>query len=140
MLNLWLFEPEGVEYIHSAGIFFDAEYEPEWLDETLVKEIIKDVDSSDVLSNEVIKSPVLGAIPPTMLSGGVKTLIMAAHDDTRIYNLTSCGDNCAKWALKIAEDKDITMRLGHYMNFENIPNFKVRVLNTGKIVTSFMLG
>lgn len=137
MLKLWLFEPEGVEYIHSAGIFFDAEYEAEWIEEPIIKEMIKDVDKSDVISGELIQSPVLGPISPTMLSGGVKTLIMASHDDSRIYNLTSCGDNCAKWILKLAEEKDITMRLGHYMNFENMPEFKVEVLNTNKIVTDY---
>ena len=36
--------------------------------------MMKDVDQSIVLDSGVIDSPVLGKIPPTGLSGGVKTL------------------------------------------------------------------
>lgn len=59
----------------------------------------------------LMQSPILGPIPPERLSGGVKTLIMASHDNTRMYNLTSCGDNCAKWVLKLAENQDIEFLL-----------------------------
>jgi len=124
-------------YIHSAGMIFEAEYEGSWLLNPVVKEMIADVDQSEVLDGELIKSPVLGLIPPTTLSGGVKTLIMAYYDDSRVYNLTSCGDNCAKWALKLAETKDITMRLGHYMNFEDCEPFSMHILNSGRDVVTF---
>ena len=97
MLKLWLKEPmDGSAYVYSAKLIFDAEYEPEWLTEDFIKQMILSVDKSEVISGEVISSPVLGTIPPTRLSGGVKTLIMASHDPSRMYNLTSCGDNCAE--------------------------------------------
>ncbi|MBQ2882552.1 MAG: DUF4869 domain-containing protein [Alphaproteobacteria bacterium] len=138
MLKLWLYEPKNDEgYIHSAGIFFDAEYEGEWLEEGLIKEMILDVDKSEVISGQLIQSPILGPIPPERLSGGVKTLIMASHDNTRVYNLTSCGDNCAKWVLKLAENQDIVMRLGHYMNFESCEPFQIEILNLNRIVTNY---
>lgn len=134
MLKLWLYQ-QNKDYIHSAGLIFDAEYEPEWLEEPLIKEMIRDVDDSEVISGELIQSPVFGAMPPERLSGGVKTLIMASHDPTRIYNLTSCGDNCAKWIIYLAENRDITMRLGHIMHFSQMPEFRVQLLKTGEIVT-----
>ncbi len=138
MLNIWIDENDtDVKYVHSAGFIFDAEYEQEWLAEDNIKAMIKDVDQSEYLGGELIMSPILGAIPPRDLSGGVKTLIMASHDDTRMYNLTSCGDNCAKWIIKLAENKDITMRLGHIMNFENVPNFAIKFLDTNKIIRSY---
>lgn len=137
MLNLWLFNPNNINYVHSAGIIFDAEYEEEWIEEDITREIIKDVDKSDVVSGSLIQSPVLGAIPPTYLSCGTKTLIMAAHDSSRIYNLTSCGNNCAKWILKLSSNKDITMRLGNFMDFSKADEFKVRVLNNDEIVTDY---
>lgn len=137
MLKLWLYEPsDGSEYVHSAGIIFEAEYEPEWLEEDLIREMIADIDKSEVISGSLIQSPVLGPIPPVMLSGGVKTLIMAAHDDSRIYNLTSCGDNCAKWVLELSKEKDIVMRLGHHMQFEDCEPFQIEILNIGKIVNT----
>lgn len=59
--------------------------------------MIKDVDDSDVLSRECIKSPVLGQIPPERLSGGVKTLLLMLNEPDKIFNAFVCGDNCEKW-------------------------------------------
>ena len=53
-------------------------------------------------------------------------------DDSFIYNMSNCGDNCTKWVLKIAEKKDLTVYLQHIMHFEG--SFKIRIMNTGKIV------
>jgi hypothetical protein len=94
--------------------------------------MILDVDHSNVVSPHVIESPVLGAITPRELSGGVKVLILMLKDDSYTYNMSNCGDNCAKWVLKIAEQKDLTVYLQHIMHFEG--NFEIKIMNTGKIV------
>ena len=69
------------------------------------------------------------------LSGGVKTLILINNDSDHIFNASACGDNCAKWLLKIGEKKDITIRLGYLMDFGE-GSFDIKVLNTGRIVHS----
>lgn len=97
------------------------------------KEMILDVDKSTVLGNAVIDSPVLGKISPTALSGGVKTLILIKNEPDKIFNASTCGDNCAKWILKIAENRDVTINLRHLMNFGKGP-FEIRILNTNQIV------
>lgn len=97
------------------------------------KEMILDVDKSTVLGNAVIDSPVLGKISPTALSGGVKTLILIKNEPEKIFNASTCGDNCAKWILKIAENRDVTINLRHLMNFGKGP-FEIRILNTNQIV------
>ncbi|MDY6355978.1 MAG: DUF4869 domain-containing protein [Catonella sp.] len=115
-----------------APAYFDNVYEDEWLEDDLVKKMILDVDHSNVVSPHVIESPVLGAITPRELSGGVKVLILMLKDDSYTYNMSNCGDNCAKWVLKIAEQKDLTVYLQHIMHFEG--NFEIKIMNTGKIV------
>ncbi len=80
----------------------------------------------------LIESPVLGPIPPERLSGGVKTLILIAHDSEHVFNASACGNNCARWLLKIAEQKDVTVRLGYLMDFGE-GEFEITVLNTGNI-------
>lgn len=97
------------------------------------KEMILDVDKSTVLGNAVTDSPVLGKISPTALSGGVKTLILIKNEPEKIFNASTCGDNCAKWILKIAENRDVTINLRHLMNFGKGP-FEIRILNTNQIV------
>ena len=86
-----------------------------------------------MLDSGVIDSPVLGKIPPTGLSGGVKTLILVKFEKDKVFNASTCGDNCAKWLLRIAENEDRTINLHHLMNFGKEP-FTVRILNTNQIV------
>ena len=95
--------------------------------------MILDIDKSKVISDGAIDSPVLGIIPPTSLSGGVKTLILIDHITDKIFNASNCGDNCAEWLLKIADKKDVTVNLRHIMDFGN-NSFEIKVVNTGTIV------
>ncbi len=115
-----------------APSYFDNVYEDEWIEDDFVKEMIQDVDRSTVISAHIIESPILGAITPKDLSGGVKVLILMLKDDSFVYNLSNCGNNCAKWVLKIAEKKDLTVYLQHIIRFEGA--FKIQIMNTGKIV------
>ena len=103
MLKIWYYG--GVKYMEDAPAYFDNVYEDEWIEDTLVKAMIEDVDHSRVISAHNIESPVFGAITPQGLSGGVKVLILMLKDDSFVYNMSNCGDNCAKWILKIAETK-----------------------------------
>ncbi len=54
---------------------------------------------------------ILGLIPQEHLSDGFKTLILIDNDDEHIFYASAGGNNCVKWLLKIAETKDITVRL-----------------------------
>lgn len=85
-----------------------------------------------MISAHVIESPVFGAITPQGLSGGVKVLILMLKDDSFVYNMSNCGNSCAKWILKIAEQKDLTVYLQHILRFEG--SFEIQIMNTGKIV------
>ena len=96
--------------------------------------MIKDIDKSVVVSSHLIDSPVLGPIPPVNLSGGVKTLMLMAFDtNNRVFNASSCGNNCAKWILQIASQKDLTINLRHIIDFGRAP-FEAKILNNGRIV------
>ena len=83
----------------------------------------------------IIESPVLGPITPRELSGGVKVLILLLKDDSWVYNISNCGDNCAEWILKIAETKDLTVYMEHVMKFPE--PFTIKLLNTGEILHNF---
>lgn len=130
MLKIWYYG--GTEFMTDAPSYFNNVYEDEWLEDEFVKVMIQDVDRSTVISPHIIESPVLGAITPKELSGGVKVLILMLKDDSFIYNLSNCGNNCAKWVLKIAEKKDLTVYLQNIMHFEG--EFEMQIMNTGRIV------
>ena len=133
MLNVYFGNmPEAV---YNTAVFFKNDYEDEWIMDSRVKEMILDVDHSKVIDSGVIDSPVLGKIPPLGLSGGVKTLILVLFEPEKVFNVSTCGDNCSKWLLRIAVDQDRTVNLRHIMDFGDDP-FEIRVLNTGDIAHS----
>lgn len=121
--------------IKSASVYFDFNFEPEWLNDPLNQKMIEDVDESKVVATNVIESSVLGTIPPQWLSGGVKALICMNSDTSgMVFNLSNCGDNCAKWVYEISKYKDLLVTTHHTMSFRGIDDFKVEMMNTGKIV------
>lgn len=132
MLSIYLGEMD--QAIYYPPVYFDNQYEDEWIIDKLSMEMIKDVDKSEVIGPHLIESPVLGPISVKEISGGVKTLILMAFDQSgKIFNASACGDNCAKWILKIGEEKDLTINLRHIMDFGN-DEFEIKILNTGDIV------
>ena len=127
---------DAVNSIYNTSVYFKNTYEPEWFESELAKKMIKDIDDSDVLSGECINSPVLGQIPPERLSGGVKTLLLMLNEPDKIFNASTCGDNCAKWILEIGKQKDLTINLRHMMSFGHNTEFEIKIENGGEIVHS----
>ena len=127
MLRIYFGDAKNIEskdIVYNTDMYFRNTYKSEWITNDIVKLMIKDIDKSDVESENVISSQALGLITPEQLSGGVKTLILMLFDNTKVFNASSCGDNCASWILKLAENKDLTIRLGNIMDF-NTEHFDI---------------
>lgn len=134
MLNIYFGELLNVpNVIYNTNVYFNNTYKDNWITAPLSKEMIKAVDQSEVIDERTIVSPVFGNMSPKRLSGGVKTLLLIANDKTKIFNASTCGDNCAEWILKISEKRKVEINLFHLMDFGK-GEFKIKVLNTGKIV------
>ena len=123
------------KYVYNTSMYFDNTYLDNWLTDDLSVKMIKSVDKAVVLSPNAVDSKALGVIPVTKISGGLKTLLLLRHDDTKIFNASTCGDNCAKWILRIAKEskKDIVINLRHVMDFGDKP-FEIKILNNRKTV------
>lgn len=133
MLNI--FFGDMPEAIYNTNVYFNNTYKDSWITKPLSKQIINAVDKSEVIDAKTIYSPVFGNMSPKKLSGGVKTLLLVANDSSKVFNASTCGDNCADWLLKIAEKKKVVVNLLHLMDFGK-RNFKIKVLNTGKTVNN----
>lgn len=134
MLNI--FFGDMPDAVYDTALYFNTTYRDRWITKDRSVRMIRDVDRSEVVSANLIQSPVLGPIGPRRLSGGVKTLILVDNDRTgRVFNASTCGDNCAKWLLEIASDRKVVINLRHLMDFGRAP-FSVRVLNDGAVVRS----
>ena len=115
MLNIYFGDmPEAV---YNTSVYFNYTYEDEWLTSDFAKEVIRKIDKSDVKGLHAVESPVLGVISPEKLSGGTKTLLLMANDPEKVFNASTCGDNCAPFILKLAKKKDLTINLRHLMDF-----------------------
>ena len=130
--------PEDMEkkYVYNTSMYFDNTYLDNWLTDDLSVKMIKSVDKAVVLSPNAVDSKALGVIPVTKISGGLKTLLLLRHDDTKIFNASTCGDNCAKWILEIGRIKDVTINLRHMMSFGKDTKFEIKVQNGGETVHS----
>ncbi len=120
------------EAIYNTAVYFKNTYRDAWITNEESVRMIKDVDRSDVVSASVIQSPVLGAITPLQLSGGVKTLMLIKFDKSHVFNASTCGDNCAKWILEMAAKRKVVINLYHVMDFGK-DDFKIKIINSGNI-------
>lgn len=100
MLNI--FFGDMPEAIYNTEVYFKNTYQDQWLEDDFAKRVIEKVDKSQVLDTHLIKSPVLGLIPPVMLSGGTKTLLLIKNNPDLVFNASTCGDNCARFILELA--------------------------------------
>ena len=133
MLNIYFGDMPSA--IYNTEIFFKNTYEDSWLLDDFARRVIKKVDGSDVVDAQAIKSPVLGMIPPTDLSGGVKTLLLIKNCPDKVFNASTCGDNCAKFILELAKKQDVTINLRHIMDFGKA-KFAANILNNNSTVHS----
>lgn len=136
MLRVYFGERKNA--IYNTSVFFKNSYMDKWILEDFTKKIVADVDRSKVLDANTIYNDVLGNIPPTQLSGGVKALILMKHFPRKIFNASNCGDNCAKWILKLAEKNNFTINLYHVMDF-GAGEFDIRILNDKKLIVHNMV-
>lgn len=133
MLNIYFGDMNNS--IYNTKEYFNDNYKSEWIITPFAKKVIKAVDKAKVINEKKIKTSIFGKISPEKLSDSVKTLLLIAYDNSKIFNASMCGDNCAKWLLKIAEQKDITINLYHVMDFGD-NDFKIKIMNNRKIVNN----
>ena len=132
---LRIFFGDMPDAIYNTEVYFKNMYDEDWFMDDFAKKVIKKVDKSEVIDVSAIKSPVLGIIPPTSLSGGVKTLLLIKNYPEKVFNASTCGDNCAKFILELAKKRDVTINLRHIMDFGK-RKFTAEILNDGTVVSN----
>lgn len=134
---LKVFYGDMPQAIYNTSMYFDNTYLDKWITDSFGVQVIQAIDKAKVLSANAVDSKALGVIPVTSLSGGVKTLLLIRNDHTKVFNASTCGDNCAKWILRIAREsrEDITINLRHIMNF-GTGKFEMEILNNHTVVHS----
>lgn len=133
MLNIYF--GDMPEAIYNTSLYFDNTYLDSWITDDFAKKVIKSIDKGTVLSASAVDTKALGVIPVRQISGGTKTLLLIHNEPDKVFNASTCGDNCAKWILKIADmhKEDITINLRHLMDFGD-KEYQIRILNNDTVV------
>jgi len=113
--------------IYNTEMFYENQYDRNWVMDEFARRIIKDIDDSEVVGPNLIKNDIFDVFNSTELSAGVKTLLLIKNYPNKIFNISNCGDNCAKYILELSENRDIKVTLHHIMDFGN--NFKLKIIN-----------
>ena len=113
--------------IYNTDVYYQNQYDKIWVMDSLAQKIIADIDESKVIAPDLIQNDIFGNFNSTELSTGVKTLLLIYNMPKQMFNISNCGDNCAKYLLEMAKDKDIKVCLHHSMNFGD--DFSVQVIN-----------
>lgn len=120
-----------------ADGWFDNQLPDEYYVTDFSKRVIKTIDKSDVINENMVESPVLGCIPMTSISRGSKGLILYRYTD-KIVNLVSLGDNCIPILLDILKERGTltvsTERLVDFYEFGYVG--EINILNDNSVVYS----
>jgi hypothetical protein len=140
MLHIWLGNCNAATYDSDAA--FDYYQEPEWFTDPFVKEMVKDVDKTELIGQKLAYDYMGDPMNPNDLSSGVKCLIVMYKVDNIIMDGNSMGNNCAKWIIEIGKAKDCYMTLVYFMAFNRYldsedSEFICNVLNRKRVVKTF---
>ncbi len=124
-------------YAVSGDGWFDMRVDENCLLTDFANRVVKGVDNSDIISSHLIESPILGAIPPSSLSGGTKTLLTIMFEDCVNFDLAAMGDNCFPYLKEICDSKDVYMCTDSFRDLFGVGGFEmVYVVNDNSTVDS----
>lgn len=137
MLYLTFQEPtDKQKLILYPGDIFDYISEDEWFYDEEVKNIIKVIDKSTLINENMVNSEVLGIIPISKISGGAKSLILLLkweEANDYIFCSHSFGDNCYPYIYELSEKKDIFLYVTSFFDYPISDTFKAMCLDNGKM-------
>ena len=128
---LRIFFGERDNRIDVPSVYFNNTYDGEWIVSDFGRNVIKDIDESEVVSANVICNKFGDTFSPKELSAGVKTLLLLKYKNKNYYNASNCGDNCVPWIIRLGKEQDINIVLYHMMDFSDY-DFEAKVMNSSK--------
>ena len=122
--------------LRSGDGYFDNWLDDDCLETEFAKEVVREIDKSELISKNLVQSPVIGAVPPKFLSGGAKSLLILRFSDVEM-NITAFGENCYPYIIKISKEKDITICSNNaFRIFERGDLDSMLILNDGSFIHS----
>lgn len=142
---LYLYFGDKKNALLSGESYFDAWVDTAVLESDFGKSVVNGIENGIVYSRNNIVIPVIGSIPPDMLSGGTKTLLCLYYNSNLLVDLAAMGDNCFSYLSRLATDRDIYACTDSYRElYEHgfigdifVQNFNVTVNNAESLYTEW---
>lgn len=120
--------------VHYVSDYFNAVYEPEWLNSDFAKRAIKQIDKSEHIDGDYIKDYQGIGMSARGLSTGCKALILLYNESDLEICGERLGDNCFPLLFELASKKDIHITLSHLPILQE--PFEFIVTNSNKKVST----
>ena len=136
MLKVWIGHND--KSLGTPRAYFDYIFDRSYLVSDFSKKVIREIDKSEVISKDLIQSSVLGPIPPSVLSNGVKTLLVAKYYSSDVtVNFATMGRNCLPYFFEIAMSQDVTACIDcFYIPYSYGYKGDILILNDNSIVSN----
>lgn len=116
MLNLIFQKAKtNLHFIPDCRLFFSNNKQEEWFKDPFVQEIIKEVDSAELIDGFCIRDRLGKTVPPEYLSSGSKVAILIWKYPDKVFNLTQCGNNAFKFVVDLCRKYDRTELTYRYL-------------------------
>ena len=74
--------------IYNTEMFYENQYDENWIMDDFAKAVIRDIDDSEVVGPDLIKNDIFGTFSSKELSAGVKTLLLMKNLPKKIFNIS----------------------------------------------------
>lgn len=126
----------NIPLTNGTNVEWDRKFNPDWMSEPYVKEIVKNLDKSEALGGYAVYSPELGSIPVTWLSATCRNIIMMYKQVDMIFASGFLGNNANQYVYDISIKCDVHLYMNHLFRF--LPNQIATLVDCdGRVVTSF---
>lgn len=124
------------EFIRYPSDYFDVTYENEWLSSPFGREIISAIDQVS-LGDDVKYSLLAAGMHPEDLATGTKNLFLCRHFN-KLNRLSMMGENCYRYLMDIAADKEVYMAATAYCLFRDtdLRSMPVHFINHDRTVST----
>lgn len=126
------------DVVYNVPLFFREAFTPVWLEDTLVTRMVEALQPASA-QHASLAGDTQPPFSAHTFPASLQALILAHMVPEKIFDLSSCDDNCTWWILEIAAKRELSHHDDLTICLHTLPHFgggtySVRVLNTRAVV------
>ena len=126
------------EFIPYPDVLFNSLWEPEWVNDPLSRAIIHDIDQVEMPDGVTTEMAcIMSGFRVADLCSDTKNLLLCRYY-SGLNRMTMMGENCYKYLMDIADERDVYMGCSSYCFFsdDDLKGRTVHFINTDEFVSN----